>query len=390
MFVNPREMFILIIIVVLVSIVKGDNAHLSNYSNSVVSCHERGGLITLKMLKFNGLFNITGELDTNNDVLKDGESVWVQGHAQTGPYIALHTCMKFTNQNKHLFAGIRTFHSNILYECSVFCDHILHSTGYVGIYKYSCFCIYFSFRFPHIPECLDSDFMDTHNRIIVFRMIGNMHLNVHSKSANFNCLAASFPESGNPSYYNTKCASPLYGICTQRVDSDLSKKCQRTLGEFCFNEGKSTFLEHYRKCWLHNGTLIPFFSGITVSLNDSVMLGSFRAVKAVEDDCKSNDSCACLSITQFNGTIYIETENCSNENAFFCMDDLQEVSNIDESQTKYGVIRHTVPVCVDTKGIPAFAFIIIFIGIIICITFPGLSKWFIRGNSQKKTNKKHS
>ncbi|XP_052808398.1 uncharacterized protein LOC128237157 isoform X2 [Mya arenaria] len=306
-------------------VAQGDREQFSNYTNAKGSCHNRSGLITQEMLTFSGLINITCELGLNDDVLKDGNSVWVKGRAQKGPYLTLYTCMRFKNQDKNSFAGNMTFYSNILYECSLFCDQVLHSIGYLGIYNDSCICMYDSFRFPHTPECLGNDFTDIHKGIIVFRLIGNMQFDVQSKSANFNCLGASFQDSGTTSYYNTKCASMLYSICTQRVDSDLSNECVPRHEEFCFNEENNTFLEHYRKCWLKNGTLIPFNSGIPKYINSSVMLGSFRTFRAIEDDGenKNNVSWSCLSITRNNGTIYMETENCSNENEFICMDDIQ-------------------------------------------------------------------
>ncbi|XP_052810140.1 uncharacterized protein LOC128238347 [Mya arenaria] len=339
-------MFILVINAYLIIIAQGEKAHLSNYANAKVSCQNRGGLITQELLKFNELINITCELGEYNNLLTDGESVWVQGQAQTGPYIALYTCMRFSNQNKHMFVRIRTLHSNILFECSVFCDHILHSTGYLGIYKDSCLCMSDSFRFPHTPECLEHDFLDIHKRIIVFRLMGKLLFKAQSKSANFNCLGASFQESGKTSYFNTKCSSTLYSICTQRVDSDLSSECKPRVDELCFNEEKNTFFEHYRNCWQYNGTLIPFNSGITESLNYSVMLGSFRAFKAIENDGENNGNVtwSCLSITRFSGTIYMETENCSNENTFICMDDIRNASNQAESETTGGTTKHVVPI----------------------------------------------
>ncbi|XP_052811781.1 uncharacterized protein LOC128239257 [Mya arenaria] len=346
MFGNPNKTIVILISLCLHIIAKWEKEHLSNYTNAKVSCHNSGGLIKQQLLKFGGLLNMTCEINVS---LKDWESVWVQGQAQTGPYIALYTCMRLSNQDERGFARNMTFYSNILYECSVFCDQILHSIGYLGIYKNSCFCYFYSFRFPHSPECLENDFMDINNGIFVFRLIENMHFEVQSKSVNFNCLGASFQESGETTYYNTKCASSLYGICTHRVDSDLSNKCLPRLNELCFNKENSTFLEHYRNCWLYNGTLMPFISGIPESVKYSVMLGSFRAFKAIENDgqTKVNVPLSCLSITQVNGTIYLETENCANENAFICMDDVREVSiKEDGITTQYVTIF--VPITIAT------------------------------------------
>ncbi|XP_052810143.1 uncharacterized protein LOC128238348 [Mya arenaria] len=365
-------------------IAQGEKEYLSNYTDAKVSCHNRGGLITQKLLTFDGLINTTCELAVNNSVLKDGETVWVQGHAQSGPYIALHTCMKFSNQDINIFVANRRFYSNILYECSVFCDQISHSTGFLGIYKVTCFCLSDSFRFPHTPECLENDFMDIHKGIIVFRLMRKLLLNVQSKSANFNCLGATFQESGKISYFNTKCTSTLYSICTQRVDSDLSNKCLPRLRDLCINKENSTFLDHYRNCLLYNGTLMPFISGITESFSFSVMLGSFRAFKAIEEDGENNGSVtfSCLSITQFNGTIYLETENCLNENALICMDDLRNASKQVESETTDGTTTNIVPIYI-------IIIIIIIIIILMLVIAVAILLWLrLRKNTELETKKK--
>ncbi|XP_052805074.1 uncharacterized protein LOC128234698 [Mya arenaria] len=318
-----------------------ESVHVLNYTDANLKCQDHGGLLDMNLFRSSSLFS--GIIENAHELkpyllLKENVPVWVSGLATSGPYIAPYTCLSL---DKHNFAENVTFDSNILYECSVECARKLRNIGFIGITGNTCSCIFESYRFPDNPECEESDFLDSNKGIIVFILLQRIS-SALSNSLDFNCVSAS-KEIGGPQYHATKCLSKLSGICSNRKDSSLSSECIPKLndGEFCFLEENATFIEHIKTCVKYGGALLSVTSDVTEFRNSTVMLGSFREFKAIEDG-EENKDMSCVSITKSNEIFYLEKERCSNVNGVICMDDTLDKSG-----------------CVSNNGVKTYLLIIL-------------------------------
>ena len=290
--------------------------------------------------------------------LLDGEFAWIKGYAKLSPFLVWHRCFNTTHKDMKT-AGLykRATAKKSLYLCLQQC--LTYRYSYMGMEDRMCYCFNHEqglmIQYASVNDSLcsitcDNNVVDScggQSFVSVYSIVepGSMHWPINEPSKR-QCVYVK----RNRSRFDLHTASchtfptnMVNGfICMNSVHSTLETVNCTKANQFCIFYGPSTRREAYMSCISRRGKLADLSSESVIPQwmthkNFKYWISVYRTFEIFERYIENK--MVCLAAVRLNNTLYLEPDDCSEQQHYLC-----EVKTITQSSHYPNITSNTSPI----------------------------------------------